>query len=384
MIAELENLPDVSFIGDMTLSKLEAMMVQAYEEKFKELTGETLTLERADPMTILIYACAVAIFQEYLYVDRGGKVNLLKYAYGAFLDHAGAFKGIVRQPAAPATVTLRFTISETQESAVGIPAGTRSTTQDGAIFFETNAYAEIPAGNEYIDVLATCATKGTIGNGYRAGEINVLSDPIPYIESVANTDASAGGTDIESDDDMRERIYIAPSRYSVAGPHDAYLYWIKNYNSSIADAEIIGDEDDADVEICFIMDGGEIPSSSIINGLQNYLDNEEIRPLTDHVVVSAPEVQEYTINLTYYINTSDASKAITIQSEVAAAIEEFKKWQSGKIGRDINPSELTRRVVAAGAKRVAITSPAFAVVPSGTVAKAASSQTVTYGGLEND
>lgn len=381
MIAELENLPDVSFIDGMTLTKLEDMMVEAYEWKYEEITGSSITLDRADPMTLLIYACAVAIFQEFLYVDRGGKVNLLKYAYGDFLDHAGAFKGIVRLPAAPATVTLRFYISEVQASATSIPAGTRAT-PDGSIYFETNEYAEIRAGQEYVDVLATCATDGTIGNGYRPGQINILSDPTPCIEEVTNIDASSGGTEIESDDDMRERIYLAPSRYSVAGPHDAYIYWIKAFNSSIADAEITSDED-AVVQIRFIMDGGELPEASVITGLQNYLEDEEIRPLTDQVVVSAPAVQAFSIDMTYYINSSDSAKAVTIQSQVAEAVTEFIKWQSGKIGRDVNPSELTRRVIAAGAKRVEITAPMFAVVPAGTVAKP-TSQAVTYGGLEND
>ncbi len=381
MIAELENLPDVSFIDDITLADLEETMVQAYQEKFEELTNTSLTLDRADPITLLLYACAVAIYQEYLYIDRGGKVNLLKYAYGDYLDHAGSFKGIERLPASAATVTMRFTISEVRTSATGIPAGTR-VTPDGSLYFETDEYAEIAAGDSYIDVLATCVTAGVIGNGYAPGEIPYLSDPTAYIQSVTNIDTSSGGTDIESDDDLRYRIYIAPSRYSVAGPHDAYLYWIKNYNSSISDAEIRSDEN-AVVQICFIMDGGEIPEASVISGLQAFLEDEEIRPLTDQVVVSAPAIQNYTVELEYYINSSDSAKAVTIQSQVTEAIADYIAWQGEKIGRDINPSELTKRVIAAGAKRVEITSPAFTVVPTGTVAKA-SSQTVTYGGLEDD
>jgi len=381
MIAELENMPDISFIDGITLTGLEDMMVKAYEEKFEEITGDPLTLERADPMTILLYACAVVIFQAYLYIDRAGKVNLLKYTYGEFLDNVGTFKGITRLPASAASVMLRFTISEVQGSATSIPAGTRAT-PDGSIYFETAEYAEIPAGDEYIDVPATCATAGAVGNGFAPGEINTLSDPLPYIDEVTNVDTSSGGADAESDDDMKERVFIAPSRYSVAGPHDAYLYWIKSYNASIADAQITSD-DDAVVQICFIMDDGTIPGAGVIAGLQAYLEDAEIRPLTDHVVVSAPTPQSYAINLTYYINSSDSVKAVTIQNQVADAIAGYIKWQGEKISRDINPSELTKRVISAGAKRVEISSPVFTVVPTGCVAKV-SSQTVTYGGLEND
>jgi phage-related baseplate assembly protein len=58
-------------------------------------------------------------------------------------------------------------------------------------------------------------------------------------------------------------------------------------------------------------------------------------------------------------------------------------WQKTKIGRDINPDELVKLVKEAGAKRVVVTSPVFTTIASGEVAKL-TSQTVTYGGLEND
>ena len=101
------------------------------------------------------------------------------------------------------------------------------------------------------------------------------------------------------------------------------------------------------------------------------------------MTVLAPEQQQFDIALTYYINRSDQAKANTIQEAVQAAVEEYSKWQTYTIGRDINPSELTKRIIEAGAKRVEITSPAFTTVASDTVARIGQ-KTVTYGGLEND
>ena len=64
-------------------------------------------------------------------------------------------------------------------------------------------------------------------------------------------------------------------------------------------------------------------------------------------------------------------------------IENYKVWQGSKMGRDINPSELTGQIMAAGAKRVEIIEPQFTVVPEGTVAFLAE-ESIVYGGLEDD
>lgn len=50
----------------------------------------------------------------------------------------------------------------------------------------------------------------------------------------------------------------------------------------------------------------------------------------------------------------------------------YVKWQAGKLGRDINPSELTRRMMVNGVKRVVIRSPVYTELRSGNVATDAS------------
>lgn len=380
MIAELENLPEVSFIDNITLDEIQEQMESDYEEKYESLTGKACTLRRADPATLILYACSIQIFQALLFVDRAGKQDLLKYSYGEFLDNLAAIRGITRMEALPAVTTVRFTLSEAVSEVVVIPEGT--TVTNGEIYFQTDEYAEIAAGDTSIDIPCTCQTDGAEGNGIPAGEIKILVDTLPYIKSVENIEVTSGGADIEDDENLAERIYLAPSSYSVAGPDDAYKYFTMAYNQEIADV-MVTSPDPAEVEIRFLMENGEIPTSTVMSGLEEYLQDNKIRPLTDHVTVLAPEQQQFDIALTYYINRSDQAKANTIQEAVQAAVEEYSKWQTYTIGRDINPSELTKRIIEAGAKRVEITSPAFTTVASDTVARIGQ-KTVTYGGLEND
>lgn len=378
-ITEIENLPEVSFIDDLSLTDVETQMTHDYKEKYLELTGETTTLVRGEPISLILYACAVQLYQMYLYIDKAGKENLLKYAEGGMLDNLAALKGISRTAATTATVTMKFTLSEAQSSVVAIPKGTRVT--DGSVYFETNSYAEILAGETEAEVDCSAIEAGEDSNGIMIGAIDTLVDPIPYVASVENTNASAGGTDTESDESLRDRIYIAPSRNSTAGTEESYRYWVETYSQNISDV-LITSNTPGEVDIAFLVNG-EIPGEAMIKGLQSYIENPEIKPLSDKVVVSAPEAQDYTISLTYYINKSDSDKVQTIQSAVETAVDEYVEWQHSHIGRDINPSELIRRVTAAGAKRVEVVSPAFTKVPTAGVANMAS-KTVNYGGIEDD
>lgn len=380
MIDEILNLPDVSFIDDMQLEDVQMQMVRDYQDRYKAITGKDVVLDRADPMSLILYALSIQVYQALLYVDKTGKQDLLKYSYGAYLDNLAAMKGIAREQAKPSRAMIRFTLSGIQPSTVEIPEGTRVT--NGEVYFQTESHAEIPSGESSVDVAAECMTSGVVGNNLEVGEINILVDPVPYVAKVANTEPTTGGADIEDDDTLKDRIYIAPSKYSVAGPEESYRYWVKTYNSNISDVLIYSD-DPVDVVIEFIMNDGELPSESMLLGVQKFLSDEQIRPLTDRVTVKAPETVEYKVNVKYFVNQSDLKKADTIKTAVNAAVDDYIQWQRSKIGRDINPSQLIQQMVSAGAKRVEVALPVFQVIGKANVAKL-SSKTVTYGGLEDD
>lgn len=278
--------------------------------------------------------------------------------------------------------TLRFTLSAIQNVATGIPAGTRASTAED-IYFATDEYAEIPAGSLCVDVPATCTETGARGNNIQIGSVKTLVDPVPYMKSVSNTTVTSGGADIESDTALAERVYLAPSEYSTAGPEDSYLYHAKAYNPAIGDVVATSNHEAGEVDIVFIMADGSTPGQTIISGLQAYLSDDTIRPMTDVVKVAAPTEVSYTISLTYYINRSDSAQAVTIQSAVSTAVNDYIKWQR-HIGRDINPSKLTALIVAAGAKRVVLTAPTYTAVAATSVPALQGDAVVSYGGLEDD
>lgn len=376
-----ENYPEISFIEDLTLEKLKSQMINDYYDKYEEETGKRIELGLADPSRLILYAAALQIYQGMQYIDNAGKQSFLKYAYASFLDNLGALKGITRNEGSSASAMERFAVSEPQKSVITIPMGTRVTAGDN-VYFYTTEDGEIPAGESYTDLPVKCADVGVKANGYEEGVINILVDPIGYVGAVVNVTKSEGGAETESDEKLAERIYLAPSRYSTAGPDEAYIYWVKTCNAGIADVKVTSPTAGI-VEIRFIMADGTVPGEALIEEVQQYLQDEKIRPLTDKVEVRAPEVMKYEIDIKYYISESDKNRTPSIKSNVLSSVEVFEAWQKEKIGRDINPSYLTHLLMEAGTKRVVIHSPEFAVIPD-TGIGICTKKTITYGGVERD
>ena len=384
LLKSVLDLPDISFIENDTLDAMMQRLVGNYEKRYKEVTGKTVSLGAADPARIQLYAVALDLYQIEQYVDRAGKQDLLKYSYGGFLDNLAAGRRVTRRPASSARTTLRFTLSATKTYASAIPAGTRVTNGDG-VYFKTLEYSEVPAGDSYVDVEAECTTPGVAGNGFLAGQVNLLADPLPYVEKAANVSTSEGGTDLEDDLSLAERTYLAPSGFSTAGPQDAYTYWTKTRNTDVGSVRPVSNQAAGTVTVYVLMRDGTLPGAEVLADLTEFLKNREIRPMTDLVTVSAPTVKSFSITLTYYIARSNQASAAAIQGRVDAAIADFITWQTTEIGRDINQTELIRRVREAGAKRVAVTAPEFTTVAATEVAQLAKNgMAVTYGGREDD
>lgn len=243
------------------------------------------------------------------------KQRTLQYARGYVLDALGERVGAVRLQPSPAYDTFRFTLSAAQTQNIIIPAGTRIT-PDGSVYFATDETAIIQAGQTFVDVLAVCTTTGTDYNDMPAGTIKTLVDLIPYIATVSNLNGTTGGDDgepytTEGDDRFRERIRLAPSSFSVAGPLAAYRYYALSADPDIIDVNISSPTAN-NIVIVPLMEGGTIPDEDTIQKVKDVFA-DDIRPMTDIVTVKAPEQVTYDISIKYYCtldNEADRRKRI--------------------------------------------------------------------------
>ncbi len=356
-----------------------ATVEQSVITVYQQLAG--VVLYPGDPVRLFLESLAAIVSQQRQIIDQTGKNNLVRYAAGAFLDHIGAMTDTPRLDPTKAGAQIRFSLSTPLAFIVDIPKGTRAT-PDGKLFFETMEAAQIPAGNTFLDLACECTTAEAGGNGFLPGQIDKLVDPLPYIATVENTTATVGGADQEADEPYRERIILAPEKYSVAGPDGAYQFWAKTAHQDIMDISVSSPSPGV-VDVVPLAVGGTVPGQALMDAVEALLNERDKRPLTDLVQILAPAPVGYNVSFTYYISTIDMPLAAQIQDSIHTAVDDYLLWQRSKLGRDINPSELTRRVMDAGAKRVEITAPVFTALESAQVANE-NLVTITNGGAENE
>ncbi|WP_302795267.1 baseplate assembly protein [Cloacibacillus evryensis] len=381
-MSKITALSEIVF-ADRDAESIQAGLIARYE------AASGKALYPGDPVRLFLDSIAYELALQRSIIDYTGRMNLLAYATGDYLDHIGAMLGVYRLKPAAAICAVRVTLSAAQSFAVTIPAGTR-VSSGGEIIFAVSEATEIAAGETIAEITCTCTSTGTIGNGFLAGQLSTLVDPIAYVKSVDNLGVSSGGADVESDENLRERIQLAPESFSVAGPYGAYRFWARSAHQDIHDVAVLGPERTdgtyriapGEVHVFPLMAGGGELSVEVLDLVKATLDDDKIRPLSDTVIVKAPERTEYDLDVVYYIDRDDAAVATSIQSAVNTAVLGWVGWQREKLGRDINVSELVRRIVNAGAKRAVVRSPTFTEVAANAVAVCGNTQ-VRFGGLED-
>ena len=115
------------------------------------------------------------------------------------------------------------------------------------------------------------------------------------------------------------------------------------------------------------MSDGSIPGAEMKAAILEACSQDGVRPLTDSVIVGDPATVSYNITLTYYLPKDSPNTTADLVAAIEAAVDEYKSWQAGKLGRDINPSKLQQLIMEAGAKRVVLTSPSYTVLRDGTI-----------------
>lgn len=382
-VEDLENLPDIDPLNDygISLDGIIDRMVQNYQDAYYETAGEEITLYPANEHKLMINILAGELFQAYEFGSYYFKQNFIRYMEEESVKNWGANLGYTPDAPKAASVMLEFGLNESLDFSVTIPKGTRVTSGDN-VFFASDEDVAIASGNTSVSVSATCTEAGKAGNEYAIGQINIIADPTAYVSYVKNTSVSAGGTDEVNGDALKEKIYLFPSTYSVAGPNDAYEYFVANYSSDIADVRCVTDEN-ALVHIYVMLKDGQIPDQSYCDAICNYLKMSENFPGTDKISVNAPDIVEYQIEARYYISSAKRSNEMDIKTSIESTASEFVAYQYENLGIDINPNVLTGYAMVAGAKRIEINSPVFQTLQENEIA-ICKGISMTYGGLEDD
>lgn len=361
--------------AELDIATIESSILTSYENVMKT------TLYPGDPARLFLESLAYVIAVQNQVIDLAGRQNLLAFAQGSHLDHIGMMVGTSRQSTSNAVTILRFTLFEALAFGHVIPQGTRVASGDGKSIFATKSHATILSGAISVEVEAMAIEAGAKNNGLLSGQICKPVDPIAYVKTVSNISVSVLGADIESDERYRSRIQEAPENFTCAGPVASYRSHARAVHQDIEQVSVWSPKPGI-VEILPVMKNGELPSAQIIKDVGIALNADTIRPLTDTVIVSPPQLVEYEIDVQWYLLKSHEALLTTTKNAVETAVENYIAWQRAMPGRDLNPTLLISYMEQAGAKRVVVKSPMFTILTARDLAREVAIN-ISYEGLED-
>jgi uncharacterized phage protein gp47/JayE len=239
-------------------------------------------------------------------------------ATGIYLDYHAKEKGIERKSAVKAKGTVTFMLEYVLEEAVTVPKGTVVSTEDEVpLRFITTKSATISKGSVYTNVEIE-AEKG--GSEYNVAErkINVLVTSVPNIYSVVNQSRISGGTEEESDDELRSRL-VYSYRNINNGTNCAYYKELAESIEEVYSAGVAPKYRGTGTVDVFIAKQGAVADSSLVSKVQTLLSKE--REVNVDVLVHSAVVSKVDIKVA--IEVEDGYEFDDVKENCIAALNTY-------------------------------------------------------------
>ena len=249
-----------------------------------------------------------------------------------FLDLLARDVGLTRRNATAAETTLTVTLAEDNEDDIYIPEGfvfsTSATLISENVLFVSTQAVTIPAGQTGT-VPVACSVAGTIGN-VPANSIVLQIEPIDGIDSVTNPTAAVGGTETESDDDLKARI-IAVDRdgdISYVGCDSDYIRWaqeIDGVGSVVVISEWMG-KGTGTVKL-IVMDSNGLPASNtILTNVYNHImapDDPAARLTNTEVNLTVATATQLSLTITATVTLDEDASISDVRADFTSRLRAY-------------------------------------------------------------
>jgi phage-related baseplate assembly protein len=178
---------------------------------------------------------------------------------------------------------------------------------------------------------------------------------VPRLELTPANPGTGAPAVMESDGEFRARILLAPHSFSVAGPEGAYVYHAKSASSDVLDASATSPTPGQVVVSVLSRTGDGTAPPATLAAVEAVLTHDEVRPLTDEVIVQSADIVEFGIDADLYLYAGPDPTLIETTAEAALAAYLAK---ARRLGRDIPRSAIIAALHVAGVQRVVLNQPA--------------------------
>jgi len=210
-------------------------------------------------------------------LEQAYKAAFAESSWGEYLTMRAAEFGVDRKQASKATGVVTLTGTGT------VPAGSMFATAAGINFVSTEEVEVDGSASVSIEAVAS----GSKGNVI-AGAITFIPMSIPGITSVINENATEGGYDEESDEDLLERYFIAVRTPATSGNKWHYYNWAMSVNG-VGDCRVLPLWDGpGTVKVVIVDSNRQTASQELIDSVFEYI--ESVRPIGATVTVATPDI----------------------------------------------------------------------------------------------
>lgn len=163
----------------------------------------------------------------------------------------------------------------------------------------------------------------------------------------------------ESDTDFRRRMVLGPEGYSVAGPAGAYIFHALSADGDVRDASVESPNPGEVVVTVLSRTGDGTAGAPLLTVVDNALNSESVRPLTDQVTVQSATIVNFTVeaDLTFYNGPDQA----LVLANAQAALDDYL-GRIFRLGLDVTRSAVIAALFSEGVQNVALTQPAADIV----------------------
>ena len=296
---------------------------------FGEQTG--VELEAGCDLAVRLYAAAAQVYALYVQAEWVARQAFPQTAEGEYLDLHAQLRSLERKAATHAVGTLRFIAGEISENDRAIPLGTVCMTA-GLVRFETTQAAVLSAGSLQVDVPAQAVQAGSAGNVSADAVVSMAVAPVG-IQSCGNPSPFLGGSDGESDQELRARVMDTFQRLPNGANAAFYEQGALSFDQVAAASVLPRSRGVGTVDVVVATGSGQ-PDEDLLEELEAYFQTR--REIAVDVKVLAPE--EVSLSVSARVKAKDGWDSTQVCTGVKNTLQ---TWFSGeRLGQDILLAQL--------------------------------------------
>ena len=244
------------------------------------------------------------------------------FAYGTWLDKHAGLRGLTRKDANRATTTLLVTGIPGTVIPDGLKFSTPSTNQAAGVEFQSTQYYTVPESGS-LEIFVEAVQGGIAGNVAK-GTIKLMTSPIEGILSITNPAAATGGTEIEDDESLRERILESDSsdESSFVGNDSDYVRWARQV-PGVGQAIVVPEWNGAGtVKIICVDSQGQPANQQIRDDVYELIvspsdRSKRLAPIGATVTVTAPTTIDISVSASIELSKGQTKEVVSDRFKTA-------------------------------------------------------------------